>query len=252
MVKKVIFNADDFGASIGVNLGIIDAHQYGVLTSTTLLINMPHTEHAIALAKNHPNLGIGLHLNLTLGQPVTKNVPSLTDADGNFYHPTSIEFKEMVINQDELEAEWRGQIEQFIQLAGRIPTHLDSHHHVHMDINRIPVIQKLAKEFGIPVRQTHKKSVAKIQTDFEQCHFYGGFFGENLKIADIINPLKNLDDTIEFMCHPAYLDQHTYDMSSYRLPRINEQALLCDLAVKAFIENNNIQLINYSHLKKEN
>ena len=68
---KLIVNADDYGMTKGVNLGIIEAHKNGIVTSTTLMVTMPEVEHGLALSKDYPNLGIGLHLNCTLGKPLT-------------------------------------------------------------------------------------------------------------------------------------------------------------------------------------
>lgn len=62
---KVIFDSDDFGYSHGVNYGIMDAYQRGILTSTTLMANMPGFEHAVKLRKEMPRLGVGVHLTLT-------------------------------------------------------------------------------------------------------------------------------------------------------------------------------------------
>ena len=78
-MSLVIINADDFGYSQGINLGIIEAHKNGILSSTTMMANMPGFEHGVELAKNNPKLGIGVHLNLTCGKPLLDNVPSLTD-----------------------------------------------------------------------------------------------------------------------------------------------------------------------------
>ena len=68
---KLIVNADDYGMTKGVNLGIIEAHKKGIVTSTTLMVTMPEVEHGLALSKDCPNLGIGLHLNCTLNKPLT-------------------------------------------------------------------------------------------------------------------------------------------------------------------------------------
>ena len=87
MVKKLIVNADDFGISEGAVLGIIAAYQQGILTSTTCMMNMPYTDMAISLAKQHPQLGLGIHLVLTLGKPLTSNCKSFIDENGNFLRP---------------------------------------------------------------------------------------------------------------------------------------------------------------------
>ena len=76
-------NADDFGLCGDVTRGILDAHRNGQVSSTTLMVNTPGTEEAVEAAAEHPDLGIGLHFNLTEGRPLT-TVPSLVDADGQF------------------------------------------------------------------------------------------------------------------------------------------------------------------------
>lgn len=92
-LKKWIINADDFGYSKGVNYGIIEAHQQGIVTSATLMANMPGATHAAALAKDKPNLGVGVHLVLTIGKPLTEDVPSLIDKNGHF-----LRYNELVNN----------------------------------------------------------------------------------------------------------------------------------------------------------
>jgi len=80
-MKKLIINTDDFGISKAVNHAIIDAHRRGVMTSTTLLINGPEVLHAVDLLKQNPDLGIGLHLNLTMFKPLTA-IPELCNKNG--------------------------------------------------------------------------------------------------------------------------------------------------------------------------
>ena len=61
MAKNLIFNGDDFGASTGVNRGIIDCHEHGVLTSTSLMVTGKAVAEAVALSRDYPKLAIGLH-----------------------------------------------------------------------------------------------------------------------------------------------------------------------------------------------
>ena len=68
---KLIVNADDFGLSKAINFGIVESHLEGIVTSTSMMITMPAVKHAKSLAKNIPDLGIGLHLNISLGKPLT-------------------------------------------------------------------------------------------------------------------------------------------------------------------------------------
>lgn len=83
-MNKLIINADDFGYCKGVNYGIIEAHTDGILTSTTMMANMPGFDHAVELHRQHPKLGIGVHLNLTTGSPVLKHLNTIVDTEGNF------------------------------------------------------------------------------------------------------------------------------------------------------------------------
>src|SRR5699024_11986375 len=103
---KLIINADDFGYSRAVNYGIIDAHKKGVLTSTTLMTNMPGAEHAYKLGKEYNHLGIGVHLTLTCGKPLLDNHQTLVDADGNFKKLHHYQGK-FHVDQDELYQEDR-------------------------------------------------------------------------------------------------------------------------------------------------
>lgn len=67
MTKYAIVNADDFGLSNRVNEAILEAHRNGIVTSTTLMANMPGSRHAVELAKRNGSLGVGLHVNLSFG-----------------------------------------------------------------------------------------------------------------------------------------------------------------------------------------
>jgi len=86
MEKRLIINADDFGLCESVNKGIVEAHTKGVLTSTTIMANMPAADQAVELAKNLPTLGLGVHLNLTAGKPLSKDntVKLILDSQGYF------------------------------------------------------------------------------------------------------------------------------------------------------------------------
>ena len=86
MTTKAIINADDFGLSPGVNRGIVSGFRDGVLTSTTMLVNLPHFEDAVNLARDNPDLPVGIHLSLLWGRPVSEphRVPTLIERDGCF------------------------------------------------------------------------------------------------------------------------------------------------------------------------
>ena len=83
-MKRLIVNADDFGFDEAVNYGILKGYQEGIVTSTSMMANMPGFAHAVTLAKQHRDLGIGVHLTLTCYYPLGKGYKSLTRRDGSF------------------------------------------------------------------------------------------------------------------------------------------------------------------------
>ena len=146
-MTKVIFNADDFGISPGVNQAIFKAHTEGILNSTSLMVNQHFADEAVSLAKKMPDLSIGLHINLTNENPATHptDIPLLVGTDGkfkngfvkllilSFLHPKKL--------QSEAYTEIKAQIEKYLKTGLKLD-HLDGHRHVHM----IPAIFKAVKQ----------------------------------------------------------------------------------------------------------
>ncbi len=152
-MRLLIVNADDFGLTDGVNRGVLEGHQRGIVTSTTLLASAPAFDSAVSLARSAPRLGVGVHLNLTLGHAIAKpaETGSLTDARGRFrYSPGGLAQAVLLgrARPREIEREWAAQIEK-ISRAGIAVTHLDGHKHVHMLPGMAPIIVRLTRQFGI-------------------------------------------------------------------------------------------------------
>jgi predicted glycoside hydrolase/deacetylase ChbG (UPF0249 family) len=157
-MPRVIFNADDFGASPGINLAVISAFRDGVLDSASLIMNAPHTEEAIRLARENPGLRIGVHLNLTrqrgektLADPAA--IPLLAGDGGRLRHGFSGLFLLSLLRRGELRRqagiEMRAQVEKAVA-SGIRPTHLDSHRHVHMIPALFETVRRLSADYGIP------------------------------------------------------------------------------------------------------
>jgi hypothetical protein len=147
-MKKLIINADDFGLTSGINRGVIRAHREGILTSTTLMAGGLAWQEAVELAADTPTLGVGVHLTLTALKPILppEHVPSLVDGKGCFRKQF---WRVLVWNKKEIKGEWRAQIQRLME-AGLRPTHLDSHHHIHLWPSLLTIACQLAQEFGIP------------------------------------------------------------------------------------------------------
>lgn len=152
--RVLIVNGDDFGLTPGVNIGIIAAHQRGILTSASLFANAPATDAAIALTRSTHTLGVGCHLTLVDGRPTLplSQIPSLAP-EGAFRGTWRAFIAAVVarrVDLTEIERELTAQIDR-IRSAGVILTHLDSHKHVHAYPPIFDIVARLARRFEIPI-----------------------------------------------------------------------------------------------------
>lgn len=227
--RRLIVNADDFGLSAGVNRGVVRAHEEGVVTSASLMVRSEHAAEAAAYARAHPELSVGLHVDLdpwryaTRFEPAAYEVVPLGDADA-------------------VRAEVAAQLERFRALAGREPTHLDSHHHLHRAEPARGVVRELGRRLGVPVR------------DFTPAVRYeGGFFARGAggePAPNAITPaalcalLRDLPPgATELGCHPAIDDESG---SSYGAERTAETATLCDPRVRDTLREERIALCSFA------
>jgi predicted glycoside hydrolase/deacetylase ChbG (UPF0249 family) len=152
-VKSLIVNADDLGWTEGVNRGIAEVHRRGLVTSTSLLANGRAFASALEVAHANPELGIGVHLNLSDGLPTAsvKDVKGLLNEAGELDGgPESLLLRiaSRSLGPEEVEREWDAQIRK-VRESGIVPTHIDGHKHVHMLPGLFEVALRLAKKHGI-------------------------------------------------------------------------------------------------------
>lgn len=152
---KIIVNADEIGLTEQVNQAIIEAHKHGIVTSTSVIVNLWAFNDAVRLIRGNPSLEVGLHLNLTDGSPVSppSSVPTLVDKAGVFWPRNKLLQRLFTnrVNIEEVKRELRAQISRFKE-QGLNFYHLDSHEHVHVKpMLRLPFIE-LAKEHDVPLR----------------------------------------------------------------------------------------------------
>ncbi|MBC1999997.1 carbohydrate deacetylase [Listeria marthii] len=247
---KLIINADDFGFTRAINYGIIDAHNLGVLTSTTLMVTMPAFEHAVELSKQTPTLGIGLHLNLTLGKPMT-NGASLVDETGEMIKPKFIT-PDYPYVEEEVYQEFKAQYQRFVQFMKKKPSHLDSHL-FSTDIYQaaINAAKRLAEELGIPLRNHDTNGFEHVEFMWEKPLEipYGAY--ENLDyIYDYASSILCYD-YVEIMTHPGYLDSFILENSTFSMPRANELESLISTRMRQFINDNIVELISYHDIPKK-
>jgi predicted glycoside hydrolase/deacetylase ChbG (UPF0249 family) len=220
-MKYCIVNADDFGASEGVNRGVLEAHEGGVLTSTSLMVERQAATSAAAAARTRPSLGVGLHFELE-------------SRAGALPGP---ERARRVLEE---------QIERFQKLMDALPTHLDAHHNLHRVPELAPCFEEIAARHGLPLRE--HGSVRYFSK------FYGRWDGEShpeqISVERLLAMLENeVEGPItEVACHPGYRDPAF--QSGYDAERETELRTLCDPALRAGIERLGIQLIDYRDLAR--
>lgn len=240
---KLIVNADDFGLTRGFNRGIIDAHQNGIVMSTTMMANMDEVEDAAELAKQNPQLGVGVHFCITQGKPLTKGLKTLVDSNGYFFDDKFLRNRK--IDSLEIEQEFHSQIERFCTLELK-PTHFDSHHHVHFWNNIYPMFEKVAIEYGLPIRRPETNLPIKVRTTE---HFIGEFFGDHITEDTLVQLLQNANhyQTVEVMSHPAFCDV-VPQPGGYDIQRENDRKILTNAKIKDTVKQLQIELVNFSEI----
>lgn len=282
--RYMIINADDFGFSTGVNQAIVQAHERGILTSTSLMVTGEAAKEAIALARNHPNLAVGLHLVLVCGCSVLPHskIPHLVDKEGNFSSDSlkaglSYQFNRAA--RQELRQEIRAQLETF-RASGLPLSHVDGHLHLHVHPVVLRYLVELADEFQITairlpleeLRMTLKLDRRDVLTKLIWWSVFGGLrrYGEGLLKAKGICCTQRVYGLLQSGCMTedyllGLIPQITADwVEIYSHPAIawaeeplngplgagtKELEALLSLQVRAMLAQNGFELTNYpNHL----
>ncbi|MEE8121162.1 MAG: ChbG/HpnK family deacetylase [Anaerolineales bacterium] len=273
MNRRLIVNADDYGRTPSVSRGICDAHLNGIVTTTTVMINLPGALEDVRRGiECAPALAFGVHLNLTCGKPLTPpdRVPTLIDANGWFHGKDQIFSNPEMLDLAEVKMECKAQIERFLQTETELD-HLDSHHHLGIASTGLwNLTTELAVEYGCGVRASFPIDILEEDllalfpagvTNFcrtqakEQLetlaiphpdYFYASFFGDGAVLDHLTKLLQELPDGVsEIMCHPGYSDESLEQTSGYNRIREQELAVLTDQSALAAIASGNIELHTY-------
>jgi predicted glycoside hydrolase/deacetylase ChbG (UPF0249 family) len=244
----LVVNADDLGRTAGINAGVFEAHRRGLLTSATLMVGFPAAVAAAAEWAVHPRLGIGLHVTLTGGGEPTlpvERVPSLVDGAGRL--PAR---PEGLVRADPAEvlAEVRAQLERFRALTGRLPTHLDSHHHAHRLPPVLAALVAVAHEHRLPVRRASGAVAERLDSAGVSTTdaFVERFFGAEARLDVLLEILGALGPGVtELMCHPARVDEELRRGSSYVAERELELAVLTHPEARRAVDAAGIRLAHF-------
>ncbi len=283
---RAIVNADDFGLSRGINDGIILAHKQGILTSATLMANMPGFDHAVGLAKENPRLGVGVHLNIVRGKPLSapETIPTLVTPQGLF--PADMPYllrkiRKKAVRPEDVEREFRAQVEKTLAAGIRI-SHFDSEKHAHTIPLIFGVALKLASEYKIrrvrfvnevcltfPPAQSLKswlisywcfsmKKKVRENGIMVADRFYGLCQSGRMTASRLGKILESLArGTAEIMVHPGFITPELAELEPvvgpYYIHRFREAELnaLLDGRLKEIIRSRDIRLINFHELKDD-
>ena len=272
-MKRLIINSDDYGRTPDISRGIRDAHLHGVVTSTTCMMNIPTTAEDVKIAlQETPKLGLGVHLVLTMGRPISarETVPSIVDEKGNHLKYDAFIANIPKLNMEEVKTEWRAQIDAFIQAAGRKPDHLDSHHHSSFFTPELfHGMLQLATEYDCPIRQPlaygdnptagmpdvarpMQDDAVRLMQEFgtqSTDSIFVNFYDDGATHEELLDILSKVGNgTYEIMCHPGYVDEAFAKESVYNFQRERELKILTDPSIKQALETYNIELITFADL----
>jgi len=246
--RQLIVNADDAGRSPGISRGIVAAHRRGIVTSTTLMVNLPWSTAAVALLADAPSLAVGLHLNLCYGTPVADDVHSLL-APGTVSFQRDEPVLQATMRAKDVERELLAQLDRFEELTGRAPDHIDSHRHLHLWPVVLEPLAQIARERGLPVRGYDDEHAARLRSAGVACsdRCIVDFFGsDHVSVPALAAILRGLPPGIsELMCHPGFDDDALTD-SSYRIEREEEMRTLCHPTIRELLDTERIELVTFA------
>lgn len=281
-IKKLIINADDFGLHKSINEAVEQAHRRGIVTSASLAANGDAFGDALEIARRNTALGVGLHFNLTGGFPVSSpdKVKTLIDANGRFYEDhwkLPLKMLKGELNVKEIALEARSQLDKLYD-NGLVPTHIDSHRHLHFFPFVFQAIEAVLKEYkivkmrylNIPCFELARgrgfrlaaalylKTFSMLnRKKFKHPDFFYGFFDPGrLDKERLLYLLKKIRPAVtEINFHPGINNEEIGKKYGFwnkyfpwKFDWHKEYALLIDDEIKAAVGVNNLRLSNYSSL----
>jgi predicted glycoside hydrolase/deacetylase ChbG (UPF0249 family) len=226
--RHLIVNADDFGLTEGVNRGIVEAHENGIVTSASLMVRYPAAQQAAIYARERAPLSVGLHFDAAEWQCM----------DGTWRASYEvIDLKDAAQVRREFEA----QLHLFENLLGRAPTHLDSHQHVHTSEPARSVLVEYSERLKIPLRSCTLGLTYR--GDFYGQTTEGDPLPEGIALVRLETMVESLSPGwTEMGCHPGYADGLA---SVYRTEREMERQVLCDSKARAAVDRQQVQLSSF-------
>ena len=275
-MRTLVINADDLGLAPGVNRGIFEAHAAGTVSSTSMMVTAPaFAEAAERVQRESTQLGVGLHLNLVSGAPLS-SVPSLVDPVTGRFHPLDVLVRRALAGQVdsvEVRRECEAQLAALVA-SGITPTHIDSHRHVHAMPGILPAVAAAAHAAAIPVvrRPLDKVSLLDPVASAKMLAVHAAWRAALTAVApahrgllaraphfrgmamqgmpDIRDRLLATIDQLpigatEIMVHPGYDDEVLAAQDAFRAERVVELKALLDPAVIARLQKGDVRVVSF-------
>jgi predicted glycoside hydrolase/deacetylase ChbG (UPF0249 family) len=251
-MKFLIVNADDFNLTQGISRAVLAAHDRGMVTSTNVMTNLFLSAGLAQALRIRKDLGLGIHLNVTFGMPLTakRRVRTLVDGEGRFRRPG--DFCRRGFHPKELASEYETQIGKFETYFGRLPDHLNTHHHIHETPEVFEVVAGLARKYDLPVRRTNSFGSSASAMALRTTHYLFGSLDpdQHWTWASVETLIKHLPNGVsEMMCHPGFVDHQLKAVSSFALGRACEFRVFSASRWKKLLRRENIALTNFGKLK---
>ncbi|MBU9889367.1 MAG: ChbG/HpnK family deacetylase [Candidatus Omnitrophica bacterium] len=249
--RVLIVNADDCNLTPKVTEAILGAHANGIVTSTTVMLNLRVAPDVVREILASKKLGLGLHLNLTFGEPLSKPalVKSLVDKTGRFKRLP--DYLKKFPPTGEITEEFRAQFQRFVRLFKRLPTHVDIHHHLHDHLPFFDALAVLARKHGLPIRWSRLFAEPNIKVSCKGLrttdNFYGNLDPHTYWTDEVLRHLLfTLPEGVsEVMCHPGWVDDELCAISSLTFPREREYQLFSSNELRRYIARLGIKLTHF-------
>ena len=217
-------------------------------------MNLPLTDSTVRALKKRRRLGLGVHLNITLGEPLSRrsNVLSLVKPEGCFRRPP--DYLEKMPSVKEVAREYVAQIRLFEKRFSRPPDHLDTHHHLHDHPVFFSALSEVARRWKIPIRRSRIFQMADYAPRTKNLQTTDYLFG-NLEarfiwqIDSFLGIVENLSEgTSEIGCHPGFCDTQLREISSLQDVREKELQLFSDPSLRKVLSSLGIEPIHFSEV----
>lgn len=218
-MKKIILNNDDLGISSSVNDATLELYKLGIIKSATLLVCAPKAKE-ISKEFLNDDFSLGVHFSLTIFEPLTNGLKHCVE-NNSFKKIDFLRFGREIIKEEvgDIENEFRAQLKEFINITGKLPSHIDSHHHIHKIGNVGEAIENIAKELNIKIRDVGDKKITSLYHPTNLNNY------NTKNVYEFITILNGVPECCDIMTHVATSNDLSH-ISSYNENRVVEYNFL--------------------------